>query len=142
MGNTNTSSIEVFEFHKIQKKDKYTDIWTLNDKDIKTIEEKYKVIHVDYLHPLLVKSKMFGDEYFKSSKKKEVVNTMLDHYTTHNDKDLYERIDYLCDRREQICICNTHADDLRKIYEGINYKPNEKYVSWLKTRETLTPPFV
>uniref|UniRef100_A0A6C0HYE0 Uncharacterized protein n=1 Tax=viral metagenome TaxID=1070528 RepID=A0A6C0HYE0_9ZZZZ len=30
--------------------------------------------------------------------------------------------DYLCNERERICICNTHAEDFRKIYEGINYR--------------------
>ena len=33
---------------------------------------------------------------------------------------------------KKICICNIHADDFRKIYDGINYKQNTKYISWCK----------
>jgi hypothetical protein len=73
---------------------------------------------------------MFGDKYFNSNlQKKQVVTEMLDYYLSHKNKPIYEKTDYLCNEREQICICNIHANDFRKIYDGINYKPDVNYVS-------------
>ena len=63
---------------------------------------------------------------------------MLEHYLNdrdENDKHIYKKTDYLCDEREKVCICNTHAEDFRKIYEGINYRQNTKYISWCKKRD-------
>jgi hypothetical protein len=108
--------------------------FSFSEDMIKHIKENYKIINVDYLHPVLVKSKMNKDIYFSSPNKKKIVDDMLDYYSTHKDKELYERVDYLCDMKEKICICNTHAGDLRKIYEGINYKPNETFVSWISKK--------
>ena len=106
---------------------------SLHDDGIQDIRKKYKVLDVDWLDSTLVNYVMFNDEYFeKSLKKKEVINNMLDYYLNDKDKDIYKKTDYLCNEREKICICNTHAEDLRKIYEGINYKPNQKYISWYK----------
>jgi len=48
------------------------------------------------------------------------------------DKAIYKKTDYLCNKKEKICICNIHADDLRKIYEGNNYDKPSKYISWYK----------
>jgi hypothetical protein len=110
----------------------------LDDNQIKDIRKNYKVIDVDWLDIVLVNSKMFNDEYFtKSPKKKEVISDMLQFYL--NDKDphnthIYRITDYLCHDKEQICICNTHADDFRKIYEGNNYKKESKYISWLENK--------
>ena len=106
---------------------------SLNDEEIQNIRKNYKVIDVDWLDHTLVNSKMFNDDYFvKSPKKKEVVNNMLEHYL--NDKDdnthIYKITDYLCNQRERICICNTQASDFRKLYEGINYRKETKYISW------------
>lgn len=57
---------------------------------------------------------------------------MLEYYLNDKDKSIYKKTDYLCNKKEKFCICNTHADDFRKIYDGINYSPNIKYVSWCK----------
>jgi hypothetical protein len=111
---------------------------TLCEDQIKDIRKNYKVIDVDWLDKILVNSKMFNDEYFtKSPKKKEVVNNILEYCL--NDKDeanthIYKITDYLCNDKERVCICNTHADDFRKIYEGINYKKGSKYISWLEKK--------
>lgn len=53
-------------------------------------------------------------------------------YLNDKDKEIYKKTDYLCNEKEKLCICNTHADDFRKIYDGINYKQNIKYISWCK----------
>jgi hypothetical protein len=105
---------------------------SLDEETIKYIRNKYYVIDVDWLDRTLVNSKMFNNEYFEFSSKKESVNKMLDYYLNDKDKIIYKKTDYLCNEREKICICNTHANDFRKIYNGINYKPNKKYISWCK----------
>lgn len=89
---------------------------------------------MDWLDIGLVKSKIFND-FEKSPKKKEVVNDMVSYYTNDTDnKYIYSMTDYLCNEKEKICICNTHAEDFRKIYQGINYRKDDKYISWCKKR--------
>jgi hypothetical protein len=61
---------------------------------------------------------------------------MLDYYLNHKDKSIYKKTDYLCDRTEKICICNKNADAFRKIYDEINYKENEIYISFIKNKNT------
>jgi hypothetical protein len=74
---------------------------------------------------------MFGQDYFEFSPyKKEIVNEMLDFYMNHPDLEIYKKTNYLCNEKEKICICNKHANDLRKIYDGINHNPKVKYISW------------
>ena len=80
---------------------------------------------------MLVKYKIFGDDYF-TPLKTYVINNMVDFYLNDKDKEIYKKTDYLCNEKEKICICNIHADDFRKIYDGINYKQNIKYISWCK----------
>ena len=75
------------------------------------IEEKYKI-----------NSELFNNKNFKE---------MTNYYLNYNDVLIYKRIDYLCNE-EEICICNIYADDLRKMYDGINYKKNVKYISFYK----------
>jgi hypothetical protein len=94
------------------------------------LRNNYKIIDVDYLDLILVQSKMFGDKYFLIPQKKNIVNNMLEYYFNHKDRAIYKKTDYLCNEKEKVCICNTHADDFRKIYDGINYNSNDKYISW------------
>uniref|UniRef100_A0A6C0HZI8 Uncharacterized protein n=1 Tax=viral metagenome TaxID=1070528 RepID=A0A6C0HZI8_9ZZZZ len=75
MGNT-TNKSEYYDSHYL----------SINNEEIQNIRKNYKVVDVDWLDSILVKSKMFNDDYFvKSPNKKEVVNKMLKHYL--NDKD-------------------------------------------------------
>jgi hypothetical protein len=76
---------------------------------------------------------MFGDEYFeKYPNKKEIVNNMVEHFSTDKDKTIYKKkTNYLCNKKEKICICNVHANDFRKIYDGQNYTDNQ-YIAWIK----------
>ena len=108
-------------------KDYYT---SLDDEKIIDLKNNYKIIEVDYLHPVLVRSKIFNDETF--SQKKAVLDEMMKYYLQHKDKEIYKKTDYLCNETEKVCICNTHAEDFRRIYDGINYKQNVKYISWFK----------
>jgi len=75
---------------------------------------------------------MFDDTFFLIPQKKDIVNNMLDYYLNHKDRPIYKKTEYLCNEKEKICICNIHADDFRKIYDGINYESNKKYISWFK----------
>ena len=116
----------------IEKNNK--DLYTgLSNDQLNNIKEKYKVIEVPWLDATQVNYKLFNDNYFENSScKKEMVEEMLNYYLNHQDKDIYKKTDYLCNKKEKICICNIHANDLRKIYEGINYDKQSKYISWYK----------
>jgi len=121
----------------LNKKPKCNDFFTgIDERNILHLRDSYKIIEVDYLDPILVRSKMFGDKFFTLSPKKNIVNNMLEYYFNHKDREIYKKTDYLCNRKEQVCICNTHAEDFRKIYDGVNYKPNEKYISWFNKDNT------
>jgi hypothetical protein len=111
---------------------KFHDYFTSIDTEgVVYLKNNYKIIEVDYLEPILVHSKIFGDNYFQlSPQKKEIVKNMLEYYLSHKDRAIYKKTEYLCNTKEKVCICNTHAADFRKIYDGINYKPNETYISW------------
>lgn len=119
------------------KKYNYTDCFaSLPDSKIKEIRESYKVIDVPYLDPIRVSSEIVADTYFQNNPgKKEVINNMLEFYLTHLYKPTYKKTDYLCNETEKICICNTHADDFRKIYDEHTYQPGNKYISWIRRKE-------
>lgn len=121
----------------VSDKTNYTDIFTLlSDAKIETIRATYKVIDVPYLDPIKVNYKMFADNYFqKNPGKEEIINNMLDFYLSRNDAPIYKKTDYLCNEKEKICICNTNAEDFRKIYEEQNYKPGKKYISWIRQQK-------
>ena len=97
------------------------------------LRKKYKIIDVDWFDKIQVSSAIFGDEYFNLRPKKiKVVDDMVEYFETHKDKSIYtKKTNYLCDIKEEICICNVHANDFRKIYDGTNYS-EEKYIAWVK----------
>jgi len=111
----------------------FKDFFTgISDGDIINLKNNYKIINVDYLEPTLVRSKMYENNSFLLSRKSDIINNMLNYYLKHNDCEIYKKTDYLCNEKEKVCICNNHAEDFRKIYDGIDYRPNEKYISWFK----------
>lgn len=58
---------------------------------------------------------------------------MLNYYLTRNDTYIYQKkTELLCNEKERICMCNIYAKDYRKILEGINYKKDKKYISWIR----------
>lgn len=134
------SSFGAYDCYKTNKKaDKnkqiYTDNYTkLKNTDITSIREEYKVIDVEWLDVSNVEYEMFGDKYF-DKKKEEIIHSMLTYYLNREDRAIYKKTDYLCNEREKLCICNTHADDFRKIYDGINYKEEDKYISWFREKK-------
>ena len=132
MGNTNNNNSGNYDGYFFKKQKKYSDHYTdLDNEKLQDIKNNYKILEVNYLDPILVRSKMFGQDYFElSPHKKESVNQMLDFYMNHPDHEIYKKTNYLCDEKEKICICNIHANDLRKIYDGINHDPKVKFISW------------
>lgn len=116
---------------KEKSSDMFCKLTSDTEKEIRTL---YKVIDVNWLDPVLVKSKILCDaEYLKyKPKTEEIVHNMLNYYINHKDVDIYKKTDYLCNDREKICICNLHADYFRKIYDAHHYKQENKYISWFK----------
>ena len=104
---------------------------TIKLNEIEDIRKRYKIIDVKWIDKTQINYSMFGDEYFNLSKK-NFVNNILEHYLTDKDKEIYEKkINYICNKKEKICICNINANNFRKIYDDINYK-DEIYISWIK----------
>ena len=115
----------------IPKRKNSNDYFTsLDDEKIADLKNNYTIIEVDYLDPILVFSKMLNETFSRKEEKKAIVDKMLKYYLNHADKEIYKKTDYLCNETEKVCICNTHAEDFRRIYDGLNYKPNDKYISW------------
>ena len=120
----------------IKKNNKFIDDFlSINNEGINEIRKNYKIIDVDWLDPILVNSKIFNDKYFQKPEKTEAVDNMLNYYLNHPDKKIYKKTDYLCNKKEKICICNTNAEDFRKIYDQHNYKKDEKYISWVRIKK-------
>jgi hypothetical protein len=116
----------------INKKPKYDDFFTgIDEEKILYLRNNYKIIDIDYLDHAVFRFKIFGDNSLEQSKI-DTLNNMLEYYLDHKDRKIYKKTDYLCNMKEKVCICNTHAEDFRKIYDGVNYKPNKKYISWFK----------
>lgn len=127
MGNTNNSTKY------------YENCFTnINEEGIHRIRSLYTVIDVDWLDRTLVNYKLFNNEFFtERPNKKEIVDDMLDFYLNNKNEAIYKKTDYLCNEKAKICICNTHAEDFRKIYDGVNYEPNVKYISWCEKYTNL-----
>lgn len=113
----------------------YKDTFTsINYDKIKYIKQNYTIINVDWIDIDLVHENIVKNEYFIANPAKiEIVNDMLNYYLTRNDKYIYQKkTDFLCNEKQNICLCNTYAEDYRKILDGINYKKDEKYISWIR----------
>ena len=118
----------------LPKSNNFNDFFTsIDEENIVYLRNNYKIIDVDYLESKLVYSQMYGNNYFELlPERKNIVDNMLQYYLNHKDREIYKKTDYLCNEKLKLCICNTHADDFRKIYDGVYYKPNKKYISWFK----------
>lgn len=106
----------------------------LSNIKIQQLRTDYKIIDVEWLDHKLILSRMFSDKYFENSpEKQKVVNNMLTYYLTHKNKSVYIKTDYLCNKKEKICICNENAEEFRKIYDRKNYKEGDKFISWFSS---------
>ena len=140
MGNTINSDKKKIDSENI--KSVYNDtFWSTTDTEIANIKTDYKVIKVDWFNEELINYEMFADEYFnintkinpQKKQKKQVVIDMVKYYQNHKDSEiLTKQTDSLCNRKERVCICNVNADNFRKIYNRVNYKADDKFISWIK----------
>lgn len=120
---------------EFSKSDDFNNFRTcIDEQNIVDLRNNYKILYVDYLDIELVCAKMYDNNAFLLPRKKDIVNNMLEYYLNHKDSEIYKKTEYLCNRKEKVCICNTHAEDFRKMYDGINYEPNKKYISWFKLK--------
>ena len=128
MGNRITKSVQ--QDKKILYSDYYS---TLNSDELSHIKNTYKIIEINWFGKTQVRSAIFNDNYFNSNPHKIIVlEDMVEHFFSHVDKTIYvKKTNYLCNRKERLCICNVHANDFRKIYDGINYN-DEIYCAWVK----------
>lgn len=124
-----------FNIKKSDNKISYEDYFytTLVEQEIIDIRNKFKVIDVEYFDKTTIDFTVFSDDYFSSNPhKKKVLNDMVEYFDNHKDNTiLKKKTNYLCNEKEKICICNTHANDFRKIYDGVNYT-DKTYISWIK----------
>lgn len=134
MGNNINSLFRQYNSNKI-KDYQYEHTYSYNNNEIKEIKENYKIIDVDWLDPDLVNLKICTDKYFsKYPNKKEIVNNMLNYYINYENKRIYVKTDYVCNKKEKICIRNSLADEFKKIYDEKNYNKDNIYISWIKER--------
>lgn len=106
---------------------------------VKDLRDKYKVIDVDYFVPeSSIKKKemeiIVTDSKMLYKPEPTMVFDMMDFCFKNDTERYYQKIDYVCNEKERVCICNTHADDFRKIYDGKNYKEGIVNVIWVKKR--------
>ena len=118
MGNFNSNFSETPKTNFSETPKTYhNEFLSLEDDNIKDIRLRFKVIDVDWLDLDKVNYEMFADEYFEKNKNsKLIVNDMVKYHLEDKDKAIYKKTDYLCNRKEKICVCNVHAEDFRKIY--------------------------
>ena len=114
------------------KNNDFNDFFTCVDEEIMVKIKNYKFLEVEYLDIDLAKAKMYDRNAFKLPREKDIVNNMLEYYLNHKYSKLFKKTEYLCNEKEKVCICNIHADDFRKIYDGPYYRPDKKYISWFK----------
>lgn len=107
-----------------------------SESNVNDLKLNYKIINVPYFCPMIIKHEIFNHMDYKIDLTREKsIENMINFWSTHKDKHIFEKTDYLCNRTEKLCICNTQADDLRKIYDGENYKPNLTFVSFISEKK-------
>ena len=104
----------------------------LNEKDAEDIKTNYKVLKVRSVCQQQVNDAMAGDTYFESQpEKKQVVDDMVEYCHGHKRSKRYtSKPNYICSKKEQICICNTCANI---IYYA--FTENPPMVAWVKKRD-------
>lgn len=117
----------------------------INSSDVKRIRDpnNYTVINVDYffpessmkkIEPSIIVSDL--DKVYSTSKPSQtsMAYDMMDFCFKDESDQHYQRVDYVCNEQEGVCICNTHADDFRKIYDGQDYKSGRVNIIWVKKK--------
>jgi hypothetical protein len=116
----------------IMERHSFTRLTPLNEIELR---KKYKIVEVNFLNTILVNNKMYNSNLYDTDEI-EIVNKMMKAYLINKDAVIFKKTEYLCNKTNKICICNLHADNLRKIYDGRNYEPNVKYVSFVSEKNS------
>ena len=94
------------------------------------IRSHYKIVDVDWLDIFNVQLKLYdmGDSVLprQSAAARAITRFCL----KDQNKSVYKKTDYICNEKERICICNTHAEDFRRIYDGSSYIAGKKFIAW------------
>jgi hypothetical protein len=97
--------------------------WSMDNEDIEEIQ-KYKIIETIELDKYIINQIMLTDNYFDiHPTKSKVINNMLNYCLEHEEKEKFEKTDYICNKRIKVCI------NLKKILEN---NTEEKSISWVK----------
>ena len=102
---------------------------SINNEDLEEIK-KYKIIETIVLDKFIINKIMLLDKYFDIyPTKSKVINNMLNYCLEHKEKEKFEKIDYICNKRIKVCIFNKKAHYFREMFEN---DTEEKYISWVK----------
>ena len=102
----------------------------MDDLDIEEIK-KYKIIETKKLDKFIINKIMITDNYFDIyPTKSKIINNMLNYCLEHEDKEVFKKTDYICNKRIKVCICNTQAEEFRKLSK--DYVKDKQYISWCK----------
>ena len=103
--------------------------WSMNNEEIEEIK-KYKIIETIVLDKFIINKIMLLDNYFEIyPTKSKVINNMLNYCLEHEEKEKFEKTDYICNKRIKVCIFNKKAKYFREMFEN---DTKEKYVCWRK----------
>lgn len=110
-----------------------------NSNEVKNIRNMHTVIDVDYFTTLKPETKIVVEVLPEKQLDPEELKTrrafdMVDFCFKNELERDYQKIDYVCNEKERLCVCNTHADDFRKIYNGQNYKEGRVLVAWVSKK--------
>lgn len=115
--------------------ERYKDTYlTVSNDQITQIREKYVIIDIDSLEDDTVTSAT-RHSYFDNQQKTEAVCDMLYYYLNHKNRYIYKKTDYLCNKKEEFCLCNTYAEALQVVFSD-NATPlnGNKTISWFKNK--------
>lgn len=106
--------------------------WTLQPNEMNDLRRDYDIVNVDRSIDTVHVANLLRDNTKLSQHKVNVVLNMAAYFVSHTDSTIYtEKTNYLCNREEKICICNTTATDYRRFADGINFTDNI-FVAWVK----------
>lgn len=103
---------------------------TLTDSMLNKINDNYKVLEVNYLSEESINNVILKNINDLSDDQVKVISEMSNYYLNHKNCAIYKKTEFLCNLKEKICIYNIHADNFRKLYDGINYNKDSRYVSF------------
>jgi len=113
---------------------------TLSHTEVNELRCNYDIFYIDWLDRSQIITAMQTNHSILSNtaQKQRVLQNMMDYYVNRTDTRVYDMTDYICDETSRMCICNTHADDFKKIYDKSQneFRTSKTYVSWFHPSAT------